>query len=86
MADREPPRLVRRRLMQNVNAEVRALARRVDQSGDWQWPFVCECGDASCEEPVLMTLRFYDDLKRDEHTLLAEGHPTGRSGAEAVAG
>jgi hypothetical protein len=75
IANREAARLARRRLLQNVNAEVRALARRVDQVGEWRWPFVCECGEEECDEPVLVTLQLYDDLRHDELTLLADGHP-----------
>ncbi len=67
--------LARRRLMQNVNSEVRALAERVDRFGDWQWPFLCECGDAACDEPVVVSVQLFDDLKRDDVALLANGHP-----------
>lgn len=77
IADREAARPMRRQLMEKVNAEVRALARRVDQSGDWRWPFVCECGDEPCDEPVLLSLQLYDDLRREGVTLLADGHPAG---------
>ncbi len=71
----EPARLARRRLLENVNAEVRALAHRVDHFGEWRWPFLCECGEEACDQPVLVTLQRYDDLKRTEATLLADGHP-----------
>ena len=79
-------------LMAAVNAEIRSLARRVGDSPDARWPFVCECGDAGCDESVLVALDAYDELKEHGDVVLAPQHEleraragTGRPPAPALA-
>lgn len=37
--------------------------------------FVCECGDASCAEPVMMTLEEYERVRADPtHFFVKPGH------------
>ena len=67
--------------MSAVNAEIRLLADRLGEPLDWAWPFVCECGDPDCDEPVLCSLVVYDDVKNADGAILAQGHALTRARA-----
>jgi hypothetical protein len=61
-------------LMAAVNEEIRALAHHLGDHPEWNWPFVCECGDEACQEPVLCSLGAYDEARQRRQLLLARGH------------
>jgi hypothetical protein len=61
-------------LMAAVNEEIRVLAHHFGDNPEWDWPFVCECGDEGCEEPVLCSIGTYDELKSHHQVVLARGH------------
>lgn len=64
----------RRAVLSEVNREIRVLAGRLDDHGEWEWPFVCECGDRECFDPVLLPTGLYDDLRQRRAGPLAPGH------------
>jgi len=47
-------------LFREVNERIRELA-----PGDGPTEFLCECGDAGCVEPVLLSLGQYEDVRRE---------------------
>jgi hypothetical protein len=61
-------------LMAAVNEEIRVLASRLGDHPDWSWPFVCECGEETCEEPAMCSLGTYDEIRREHRIVLARGH------------
>jgi len=65
--------------MAAVNEEIRILAHDLGGRPEWDWPFVCECGDETCEEPVLCSLGTYDELKSHHEVVLARGHALTRA-------
>jgi hypothetical protein len=68
-------------LMAAVNAEIRVLAHRLGDHPEWNWPFVCECGDETCQEPVLCSLGAYDEVQENDEFVLARGHTVTRARA-----
>jgi hypothetical protein len=71
--------LERQAAVAQANAEIRALGDRVFPFDIVDTRFWCECGDESCHEPVLMSLRRFDELKELGDPVLADGHPDERS-------
>jgi hypothetical protein len=54
---------------------VRAVGNIVEP--EKQVPFICECMDASCTDPVPMTLREYEAVRAHPRRFaLVPGHPT----------
>jgi len=68
-------------VMAAVNAKIRVLAHRLGDHPDWSWPFVCECGDETCQEPVLCSLGTYDEIQENNELVLARGHTVTRARA-----
>jgi hypothetical protein len=59
-----------------MRPERTADLRRVRDSstGEREWEFPCECGDAGCRESVFLTLDAYTALHEHGRAVLAEGH------------
>jgi hypothetical protein len=58
-----------------VNVGRSRVGRAILQSaGSCIWLFVCECGSASCEAEVEVSLDEFDSLRTGEGWLLAPGH------------
>jgi hypothetical protein len=54
----------------NERIERRAAEAEVDRV-----PFICECADASCTQIVRLTIREYEDIRRDPtHFVNVPGH------------
>ncbi len=75
--------------MVEVNAEIRALATRLDPWGEHEWEFCCECGDENCSETVGTSLVEFDEGREAARPLLASGHfvsraQTARAQSEAL--
>ncbi|HST17292.1 MAG TPA: hypothetical protein VLK36_06460 [Gaiellaceae bacterium] len=68
-------------VMAAVNEEIRELAHHLGDNPAWDWPFVCECGDETCEEPVLCSIGTYDELKSHDRVVLARGHAVAQARA-----
>jgi hypothetical protein len=78
-ADAAVADLERQAAVAEVNAEIRAFGDRVFPFDAFDTRFWCECGDELCHEPVLLSLRRFDELRRVGDPLLAEGHPIERA-------
>lgn len=58
-------------MFREVNHRIR------DVSGGWtdeSVGFLCECDDPACTETVLLSTAVYDELLRNGHSVLVEGH------------
>lgn len=72
----DPARLERHLRLVASNGETRSLASRSDDdAAQRRFAFDCECGDEECHEHIWLSLSLYDDLKRNDVPLLADGHP-----------
>jgi hypothetical protein len=61
-----------RRANERLHERVRAMVR-----GEQPIPFICECADESCLEPVHVTSREYLTVRdADSRFLIVNGHPT----------
>lgn len=66
-------------LLRDVNDRIEEVAQSFG-SGDDEPPsdeaeFLCECGQANCTESVRLTIREYEDVRRDEtHFVVFPGH------------
>lgn len=57
----------------DVNVHILRYVRDASD-GQQEWEFFCECGDASCQEHVFLTLDSYVELHDAGRAVLAEGH------------
>lgn len=46
-----------------INGKIRELAERFEHIAGEELPFVCECADETCIEPISLTPAQYDDLR-----------------------
>ena len=68
-------------LLGEVNRYIRDLAAKTDPHNDSIWQFVCECGQASCHERVLLQLAQFDALETADEAVIAPGHHLRAQGA-----
>jgi hypothetical protein len=65
-------------LMREVNDRVEELAQRFDlgdESPGDEVEFLCECGQENCTESVRLTIREYEEIRRDQtHFVVFPGH------------
>ena len=64
-------------LFREVNERVQELDRERQDAADpgVQWEFVCECGQATCAEPVKMTRAEYEQVRSNPvHFAVLPGH------------
>ncbi len=64
-------------LFREVNERVQELERERQDESDpgLQWEFVCECGRATCAEPVRMTRAEYEEVRSNPvHFAVLPGH------------
>ena len=47
---------------------------RDSSEGEQEWEFFCECGEATCQEHVFLTLDGYVELHESGRAVLADGH------------
>jgi hypothetical protein len=64
-------------LLAEVNARISEYAARADVGGV-TWEFVCECGAVVCQDRVSLSLSAYEELRRTDAPILAEGHKLSR--------
>ena len=60
-------------LLAEVNARISEYAAGADVGGV-TWEFVCECGAVECQERISLSLVAFEELRRTEMPILAEGH------------
>lgn len=68
----------RQRLRIEGNSNLRLYAKESPHH-DREWDFQCECGAATCNEQVPLTIFLYEELRASDEFLLAEGHPLQRT-------
>lgn len=65
--------------MRARNDRIAAAAKRLHFGRDAPVPFLCECGDHTCEELVRMTVEGYDAVHADVDHFTAPGHRIDRA-------
>jgi len=59
-----------------LNHKIRdGLTDPFDRDDEQRCEFVCECGEPDCTEHLLLPPVLYDNLKKDDVGLFADGHP-----------
>ena len=59
-----------------ANERIRAAERELDPPMD-RVPYLCECDDVACREPIQLTTAEYERLRADGATfVVAHGHPS----------
>ena len=59
-----------------ANENIRAAERELDPPLD-RVPYICECDDVGCREPIRLTAPEYEHVREDGATFaIAVGHPT----------
>lgn len=59
-----------------ANEAIRAAERELDPPLD-RVPYLCECDDTRCREPIRLTAAEYEGVRRDGATfVIARGHPS----------
>jgi len=64
-------------LLAEVNARISEYAASADVGGV-TWEFVCECGAVECQERISLSLVAFEELRRADLPVLAEGHELSR--------
>jgi hypothetical protein len=64
-------------LLAEVNARISEYAASADVGGV-TWEFVCECGAVECQERIQLSLAAYEEVRRRDAPILAEGHEVSR--------
>ena len=64
-------------LLAEVNARISEYAAGADVGGV-TWEFICECGTVQCQERISLSLAAYEELRRTDTPILAEGHALSR--------
>jgi hypothetical protein len=60
-------------LFREVNERIKEANEEVPAGGESD--FLCECGDPDCTKPISMTLREYEEVRREPtHFALMPGH------------
>ena len=60
-------------LFREVNERIKDVSEEVQPPAETD--FVCECGDAECTQPMPLTLREYEEVRRDAtHFAVLPGH------------
>ena len=64
-------------LLAEVNARISEYAASADVGGVI-WEFVCECGAVECQERISLSLVAFEEHRRADVPVLAEGHELSR--------
>jgi len=59
-----------------ANEQIRTAERRIDPPLE-RVPYICECDDVACREPIRLTAEEYESVREDGATfVIAQGHPS----------
>jgi hypothetical protein len=64
-------------LLAEVNARISEYAASADVGGV-TWEFVCECGAVECQQRISLSLVAFEELRKTDTPILAEGHELSR--------
>lgn len=76
MTTSEERRAANEAAFREANERIRAAERELRPPAE-RVPFLCECDDTSCSEPILLAREEYERVRSDPTWfVVADGHPT----------